>query len=631
MKKSLPLAALAVVSSLAVVAAGVPAASAADDVQTEYGRMMLVLDSSGSMKEAAGGGQTKIEAARTALGAVIDELPDDADVGLQVFGATVFSRNDQGACSDTQVVVQPGTDNRDELRAAVGEYKPYGETPIPAALREAAKAIGGEGKRSVVLVSDGESTCGDPCDVAREVANSGVDIQVDVVGLSVSGQAKRQLQCIAEQGKGTYYDAKDAQELSRSLTRISERAVRPFVVQGAAVAGAASPTDAPVITAGEWRDALPAEGEILHYRVERRLQGSTLWAGVVAQPGLAQQQVQLRFLTDDGGTCGQHADYNGVGGGSSSRLLAVTLPSADSERCADADSLVLTVAKTRWSSGDVDVPMQILVHEEPAVTDVDSLPESPNASRLTWESVDLGGDVQEVVPGNTLGDAPLLEPGVYRPGGIVPGEEQIYRVSLDWGESLQVRGVFAPDDAAFDTYGHLPPPVRLGVINPTGGRASTGYSVRNEYDESLNAYVFPPTRTEQGTRYVHAKTQPVQWRNRERVTTQEVSIPGDYYVVVSQEADEDSVPFDFDLEISTVGEAGAGAPSYADDAEITGPVEVDLAEPEGDAGDRSASAASDEDDETVRLVAGVGAVLVGALVVLSGLLLLGRRRRTNAS
>lgn len=41
------------------------------------------------------------DAARSALHAVIDELPDTAEVGLRVFGAKVFSRNDPGACQDT--------------------------------------------------------------------------------------------------------------------------------------------------------------------------------------------------------------------------------------------------------------------------------------------------------------------------------------------------------------------------------------------------------------------------------------------------------------------------------------------------------------------------------------------------
>lgn len=91
--------------------------AAADGDST--GRMMLVLDSSGSMKEKASGGQTKIAAAKQALGEVISSLPADQAVGLRVYGAKVFSRDDAGACKDSQKVVDPATDNRDALRRAV--------------------------------------------------------------------------------------------------------------------------------------------------------------------------------------------------------------------------------------------------------------------------------------------------------------------------------------------------------------------------------------------------------------------------------------------------------------------------------------------------------------------------------
>ena len=166
--------------------------------------MQLVLDSSGSMSEPAAGGQSKIAAAKGALRTVVDGLPDEAQVGLRVYGATVFSRNDPGACTDSQEVVPPGTDNRDELRSAIASYKPYGETPIAHALQEAGKDLGGEGHRTIVLVSDGEATCPpSPCVVARQLAEDGIDLRIDVVGLDVSGKAREQLSCIADAGHGS--------------------------------------------------------------------------------------------------------------------------------------------------------------------------------------------------------------------------------------------------------------------------------------------------------------------------------------------------------------------------------------------------------------------------------------------
>ena len=210
---------LALVVAWLLPALGTTAAPAAADEtapavpSVDDGRLLLVLDSSGSMKERASG-STKIASAKRALSQVIDGLDPAAQVGLRVYGAEVFSRRDPGACTDSQLAVPVGSGNAADLQAAVDRYRPYGETPIGYALQQAADDLGGEGQRSILLVSDGEATCPpSPCKVAAELARQGIDVRIDVVGLAVSGAARAQLQCIAARGKGTYYDADSADEL----------------------------------------------------------------------------------------------------------------------------------------------------------------------------------------------------------------------------------------------------------------------------------------------------------------------------------------------------------------------------------------------------------------------------------
>ena len=177
------------------------------------------------MKERAAAGETKIAAAKKALNRVIGSLPDDQSVGLRVYGAKVFSRDQPGACTDSQLVVPVDTSNRDKLRSAVASYRPYGETPIGHALQEAGKDLGGEGKRTIVLVSDGEPTCDpDPCEVARDLSQQGVDLKIDVVGLDVDGAARDKLRCIAGAGNGTYYDVDSSEEFAASLEKLATRA-----------------------------------------------------------------------------------------------------------------------------------------------------------------------------------------------------------------------------------------------------------------------------------------------------------------------------------------------------------------------------------------------------------------------
>ncbi len=260
-----------------------PATADGDDT----GRMVLVLDSSGSMKERTAGGEPKIDAAKKALNQVIGSLPEKQSVGLRVYGAEVFSRSDPGACTDSQLVVPVETDNRDNLRSAVARYKPYGETPIGYALQQAGDDLGNEGKRTVVLVSDGEPTCApDPCKVARDLSKKGVDLKIDVVGLDVDGSAREKLQCIADAGNGTYYDVDSSEELATSLEKLATRAARPYDAIGNPVSGTPTADGAPTITAGDWLDELGSteSGLTKTYEVKREIPGSTLTSAPPCEP-----------------------------------------------------------------------------------------------------------------------------------------------------------------------------------------------------------------------------------------------------------------------------------------------------------------------------------------------------------
>lgn len=106
-RRIIPFALVALVACGAAGALGssAPAAAATD------GKLVLVLNSSGSMAQRIGG-DSKISIAKHALNTVVDHLPTGAQVGLRVYGATVLKRSDTGACTDSQVVVPIGTDNR---------------------------------------------------------------------------------------------------------------------------------------------------------------------------------------------------------------------------------------------------------------------------------------------------------------------------------------------------------------------------------------------------------------------------------------------------------------------------------------------------------------------------------------
>jgi hypothetical protein len=178
-----------------------PMASAAD------GRaVMLVVDTSGSIAGA------RLDQAKSALNASIDALPAADSAGLQRYG---------GNCGDGgELLVPPGVDNRDALHTAVGGLEANGGTPTPDALRAAvANFPAGASEKILILVSDGQSGCGDPCPVAKELkAQQGVSFTAYTVGFETTGQAESELSCIAEATCGSYFPASDTEGIQHAIS-----------------------------------------------------------------------------------------------------------------------------------------------------------------------------------------------------------------------------------------------------------------------------------------------------------------------------------------------------------------------------------------------------------------------------
>lgn len=135
----------------------------------------MVLDSSGSMGDDDGTGRTRMESARTAVGTVVDGLPDRYPTGLRVYGAD----RPQG-CTDTRLVQPVQGLDREAVKRAVAAVEPKGDTPIGLSLQKAAEdlprpADGAIGTRTVLLISDGEDNCGmpQPCEVAEQLGKEG--------------------------------------------------------------------------------------------------------------------------------------------------------------------------------------------------------------------------------------------------------------------------------------------------------------------------------------------------------------------------------------------------------------------------------------------------------------------------
>ncbi|MFD5083879.1 VWA domain-containing protein [Kitasatospora sp. NPDC058406] len=223
----------------------------------EAPRVDLVLDVSGSMREADIQGKSRIAVAQQSLNEVIDALPAETDFGIRTLGANYPGNDKAQGCLDTKQLFPVGKTNKTEAKTAVATLRPTGWTPIGLALRGAAEDLGkGETTRRVVLITDGEDSCAppDPCDVARELAAQGIHLVIDTLGLAHDDKTRQQLLCIANATGGTYTDVRTQEQLTEKVKQLVDRSNDTYTVAPVKTTGTDKCESAPVLAPGVYSD-----------------------------------------------------------------------------------------------------------------------------------------------------------------------------------------------------------------------------------------------------------------------------------------------------------------------------------------------------------------------------------------
>jgi Ca-activated chloride channel family protein len=181
--------------------------------------VLFVLDLSGSMWGRVEG-REKIAIAREVLAEVLADLPEYVAVGLEVYGHR--SRED---CDDIEVVAPVGDRTPKAVGSVIAELQPRGQTPLSRALLAAYDEVSLlPGSAHVVLLSDGKETCGgDPCELMADLRATGSRVSYHVIGFDVTAAERAQLECIARAGRGDYYAADNAEDLTRALATVRRK------------------------------------------------------------------------------------------------------------------------------------------------------------------------------------------------------------------------------------------------------------------------------------------------------------------------------------------------------------------------------------------------------------------------
>ncbi|MGJ8528398.1 vWA domain-containing protein [Maritalea sp.] len=181
---------------------------------------MVVFDASGSMWGQIEG-LTKIELARE----VFNDLSGRWDAQSVNAGLIAYGHRRKGDCSDIELISTPAPGASLNLGKLVQELVPKGKTPLSAAVKMAAEQLRfTEERATVILLSDGKETCQlDPCAVGQELERLGVDFTAHVVGFDVAApEDKAQLECLAANTGGKYFDVSDAEGLTKALTDVTQ-------------------------------------------------------------------------------------------------------------------------------------------------------------------------------------------------------------------------------------------------------------------------------------------------------------------------------------------------------------------------------------------------------------------------
>jgi hypothetical protein len=324
--------------------------------------VMLVLDASKSMNDDDGTGRPKLEAAKAAMNTLIDSLPDDAQVGLRVYGSEVSGGGKAAGCADTRLVTPIEPLNRGALKQRVDQIQAKGFTPIGASLRAAAGDLPAQGANTIVLVSDGGDNCAppSPCGVAQQLAGQGVNLQIQAVGFQVKPGARRQLQCIADKGRGAYVDADNAQQLGQTLKTITARALRGYKTRGSRLDAATAPNLARPVGAGQYVSRVPA-GQTRWYAFRVGV-GQGLRVNVTVpnnSPGGRPTQLQVEM--EDEALDYVDSDATSEFNGSLLSATAVNAEVEEDELRNPPTGVQYVSVKVSGSSGDVPIEVLALV------------------------------------------------------------------------------------------------------------------------------------------------------------------------------------------------------------------------------------------------------------------------------
>ncbi|MCO1337807.1 hypothetical protein BJH93_02710 [Kocuria polaris] len=522
--------------------------------------VVVVMDYSSSMlkKDADSDGTSRLDAAKSATKHLIGNAPDDARLGLVVYGST-----DPDSCSDISTLQKPGTVDKAALTKKIDELEALGQTPIGASLLHAADDLEGvSGEKSIILVSDGNENCDEPpaCEAAQDLASRGIDLTIHTIGFRVGSTARSELECIADATGGTYVSAENASDLEDELNVKTLRAFQGYDAAGERIEGGARLHEAPTLVPGQYideyergdsRDHSSNDGTTKFYKVGPIEPGERAHfaAQVIPEQGAytgdkasGHLKVEVEFVNGQGDRCSGSGNEWNYGSTLGAPLVAYVLSPEyrqdRSDRCYADGSGDLYAKVIRGGTLQKDTPLDVELKFvlEPAVDA--TLLDQPVRDRDTPSSVTITGDAEPINGGSSFNSPADVASGKVYSDSVQPNEGRYYRIHVGHGQKLNYRLTNGNNvDAGAQqiqqkTFSAVREPVSM-----LGGRDNLWYNNPNS------------------TITVNMETA-VSQSNRDGNIGDDAYLGGDYYVVVYADtwsSDRNRTPSEYEIAFEVTG------------------------------------------------------------------------------
>lgn len=194
----------------------------------------IVLDASGSMAHVIDG-QNMMDIAKTSILDVLNKMPNNAKVGLRVFGHkgdnTVNGKEE--SCASSELISPIEKLNTQKIKNALSPIKPTGWTAISDSIQKGSedlKKFNNEKDLNILyIITDGIETCGgNPREAAKNLKDSNTNVVLGIIGFNVNASQNEVLKEIASAAGGYYSNAKDAANLTAELQKIHELAYSDY-------------------------------------------------------------------------------------------------------------------------------------------------------------------------------------------------------------------------------------------------------------------------------------------------------------------------------------------------------------------------------------------------------------------